>query len=105
MSVQEEIPTERILVVDDESISRSLAHIMLTRHRYCVAANWKEALKVFDECPDFRVDLLLCEMTSVEMAERVRALRPNLPVLYTSAYSDEKTLRPVLSTGVSYVRR
>src|SRR5437762_2811096 len=84
---------ETILVVDDEVAVCSLARLMLTRHGYSVidAGSGAEALHLFEVWPDLEVDLALIDivmplMSGVKLAEKLRAVRPNLPVLYTSAY-------------------
>ena len=51
------------------------------------------------------VDIVMPEMNGVELAERVREIRPGLPVLFFSAYSDQDTLRPALSRGLPYLSK
>jgi CheY-like chemotaxis protein len=104
--------TETILVVDDELAVLSLTSMMLRRYGYEVltAASGTEALHLFDVWPDLEVDLLLTDIimkdiNGVELAEHIRALRPNLPVLFFSAYSDQPELRPVLARGLPYLAK
>src|SRR5438067_160273 len=96
--------TETVMVVDDEFAVISLTQSMLTRYGYSViaAASGAEALHLFEVWPDLHVDLLLVDlvmpcMSGIELAERITALRPGLPVLYFSAYSDQEPLRPKAS--------
>src|SRR5438477_11759803 len=102
--------TETILVVDDEIIILSLARSMLTRYGYSVleASNGAEALHLFEVWPDLEVDLALIDivmplMSGVKLAEKLRAVRPNLPVLYTSAYPEDEMLRPIAARGLPYL--
>jgi two-component system, cell cycle sensor histidine kinase and response regulator CckA len=104
--------TETILVVDDEIAVLSLTTLMLERYGYEVlaAASAKEALHLFEVWPDIEVDLLLVdivmpEMNGVELASRIRAIRPNLPILYFSAYSEQETLRPVIARTNPYIAK
>ena len=104
--------TETILIVDDEIAVLSLTTLMLERYGYEVlaAASAKEALHLFEVWPDIEVDLLLVdivmpEMNGVELASRIRAIRPDLPILYFSAYSDQETLRPVIARTNPYIAK
>src|SRR4051812_37170126 len=102
--------TETIMIVDDEAPVVSLTAMMLERHGYQVIAahNGKEALHLFEVWPDLEVDLLMVdivmpEMNGVEFAERMAKLRPDVPVLFFSAYSDQEILRPVIARGIPYI--
>ena len=104
--------SETILVVDDEIAVLSLTNMMLTRYGYTVitAASAKEALHLFEVWPDLQVDLLLVDvimpvMNGIELAALIREKRPNLPVLYFSAYSDQEPLRPVFSRRLPYIAK
>ena len=85
--------TERILIVEDEPAVRELARRALARfgYRLTVAATPEEALRLVAE-EGLRLDLLLTDvvmpgMGGHELAGRVTALRPGLPVLFMSGYS------------------
>jgi len=104
--------SETVLVVDDEIAVLSLTNMMLSRYGYTVitAASGKEALHLFEVWPDLKVDLLLVdiimpEMNGIELAARLREVRPEVPVLYFSAYSDQEPLRPVLARGLPYIAK
>ena len=104
--------TETILVIDDEIAVLSLTNMMLTRYGYTVitAASAKEALHLFEVWPDLSIDLLLVdiimpEMNGIELASRIQDLRPHLPVLYFSAYSDREPLRPVFARKLPYIAK
>src|ERR1700680_453040 len=101
---------ETILVVDDEQMVLGLADLMLTRFGYRVvtAANGKEALRLFEKKPELEVhlalvDLVMPEMNGIEVVERIRELRPSLPVLYFSAYSEDDSVRPTFARGAPFL--
>jgi YesN/AraC family two-component response regulator len=57
------------------------------------AANGREALDVFSMQVGWiallLTDVVMPEMGGLELASRVRRLRPDLPVLYMSGYTDQ----------------
>ena len=76
--VSEYSGNETILVVDDEPMARSLAITMLTRHGYTVmeASSGEEALRLLENSPGLRVDLLFSRHRHAA-DERRRAYRSN----------------------------
>ncbi len=104
--------TETILIIDDETAVLSLTSRMLTRYGYetITATNAKETLHLFEVWPDLPVDLLMVDIVmpdvnGIELAEKIWELRPDLPVLFFSAYSNEEILRPVIARGVPYIAK
>ncbi len=90
---------ETILLVEDEASLQELAARILTGNGYQVRAApaAAEAAGIAGD-PSQPIDLLLTdvvmpEMLGNEVARRVRAIRPDLPVLYMSGYA-----QPVLDT-------
>jgi CheY-like chemotaxis protein len=88
---------ERILLVEDEPSVRALAHRICLKAGYkvtvCVNAQegfdqWTKAGGAFDLLFS---DVVLPDFTGIELAERLRAQRPTLPVLLCSGYSDERS--------------
>ncbi len=86
---------EIVLVVEDEPDVRRMAERILTKGGYSVIGT-PQGAEALEICQPGRqqIDLLLTdvimpEMLGTELVERVRALRPNLPVLYMSGYSHE----------------
>jgi PAS domain S-box-containing protein len=87
---------ETILLVEDEAgVRRVMAHgLRLLGYRVLEAGDGQEALQAWNE-PQNRVDLLLTDvvmpggMTGVELAEKLRAVKPGLPVVICSGYSAE----------------
>src|SRR5260221_154608 len=88
----------------------SLAEAMLTRHGYSVltATSAKEVLHMFEIWPDLKIDVVVLDvvmpgMDGFELAERIRKIRPGLPILYMSAYPEKAELRPEETRNVPFV--
>jgi len=96
------LPTERagraqrILLVEDETPVRELTKLLLQRAGYEVidAATATDALKLWADRGG-QVDLLFADvvmpdgLAGTELAERLRAQKPELKVIYTSGYRPE----------------
>ena len=102
--------TETVLIVDDETFMLSLAELMLTRLGYTVltATRGEEVLHMLEVWPDLKVDVAVIDvvmplMDGFELAERMRKIRPRLPILYMSAYPDKAELRPEQTRNIPFV--
>ncbi len=100
----EELPrgTETILLVEDEPTVRGAAGRILQAFGYTVltAADGSEGLRVASE-QGTRIqlvvsDLVMPQMGGLEMGQRLRELRPDLPVLFTSGYVEQPVIEQVL---------
>lgn len=80
-----------VLVVEDEQSVRELVRSILQAHGYSVldASRGAEALRVCEQHPGpihmLLTDVHMPEMNGPALAQRVRALRPRIRVLYMSA--------------------
>jgi len=86
---------ETILIVEDEPSLRAMAGRILAKagYRVCEAADGAGALRLTAD-PARRIDLLVTDMVmpgmlGTEVAERLRAARPGLPVLFTTGYAQQ----------------
>ncbi len=86
--------TGRILFVDDEAPIANIGRQMLRRLGYDVevATGSMEALERFESCPD-DFDLVITDMTMPhlrgdELARAVMDVRPDMPVILCTGYSD-----------------
>jgi CheY-like chemotaxis protein len=87
--------SERILFVEDDDLVRDHVRGQLEELGYRVAAvaNGSEAIAALGRAEPF--DLLFTDvampggMSGVDLARAARALRPALPVLFTSGYTGE----------------
>jgi PAS domain S-box-containing protein len=103
---------ETVLLVEDESAVRSLTRHMLQTAGFRVleATNGGEALKIGEDHLG-EIDLLLTDvvmpsMDGRQLADRLRARRPRLKVLYMSGYTDEAVLgHGVLPEGSAFVEK
>jgi PAS domain S-box-containing protein len=83
-----------VLVVDDEELVRSLATAALTHFGYRVleAVNGQDAVDVFrrhaDEISLVLLDMMMPVMGGEEALEQIRAIRPGVPVIGSSGYSE-----------------
>ena len=91
----EPVPTgnEHILLIDDEEMLVEMGKAMLTRMGYRVTTrtNGFEALATFRNEPD-AFDLVISDqtmpgMTGSELARRMMAIRPDLPIILCTGYS------------------
>jgi CheY-like chemotaxis protein len=104
--------SETIVIVDDEATVLSLTGLMLGRQGYkaIAAPSAKEALRLFEAEPRIEVDLLMVdivmpEMNGIELASRVQTIRPGIPVLFFSAYSEQEILRPVIARNIPFIAK
>jgi PAS domain S-box-containing protein len=87
--------TETLLLVEDEAAVRSSARRLLERQGYSVleARHGADALRIVEESGrsiDLVVtDLVMPEMGGKELAERLRAHRPGLKILFMSGYTEK----------------
>ncbi|MCH8109569.1 MAG: response regulator, partial [Chloroflexi bacterium] len=92
--------TEMVLLVEDEDAVRGLAARVLKGQGYSIleASNGVEALNVVQKNENTKIDLLLTDvvmplMGGRELADKLRAKRPGIKVLFTSGYTDEAIIR------------
>ena len=90
------LPTgsERLLVVDDEEAITTMLKTILTHlgYRITVINNSQEALALIEQTP-MAFDLLITDMTmplltGFELAQKTLAIRPDLPVILCTGFSD-----------------
>jgi CheY-like chemotaxis protein len=85
---------ETVIFVDDEEEVVKMWSRMLEYLGYNVlqACNGEQVLRLLEEQPG-RIDLVITDqtmprMTGMELAEKIHALRPDLPIILCSGYSD-----------------
>ena len=98
--------TERILFVDDEPALAELGKQVLETMGYQVQAHGdsREAWARFAADPEsfdlVTTDLTMPGMTGAQLTEKVMALRPGIPVILTTGYSDILTEEEARELGV-----
>ncbi len=102
--------TETVLLVEDEESVRLLVHHLLQRwgYRVLTTAGAREALEVAERCGE-RIHLLMTDvmmpgMSARELVGRLRALQPEVRVLYVSGYSGQ-ALAKVLEAGAPFLQK
>jgi two-component system, cell cycle sensor histidine kinase and response regulator CckA len=103
---------ETVLVVEDEPLVLALVVRALRSHGYrCLEAEEaSEALRMLEHDGE-RVDLVITDvvmpgMSGGGLGDRLALLRPDLPVLYTSAYVDEDVIgRGLLEEGRPFLQK
>ncbi len=95
--------TVSIYIVEDIAISRASLETMLLSNAYEVSGSTAKAETAWEELQHSKADLLLLdinlagEKNGVWLAQKVRKYL-NMPIVYLTAYGDQKTLKEVLET-------
>jgi two-component system cell cycle sensor histidine kinase/response regulator CckA len=89
--------TERILLVEDEDAVRTFSQRALSNKGYEVitAESGDAALVVFENLPNKKIDLLVTDvvmpgMDGPTLAGKLRAVSPNLKIIFMSGYTEDK---------------
>ena len=103
---------ETILLVEDELAVRELARDVLRAHGYTVleAQHGREALRISERHSGpihlMLTDVVMPEMRGQELANRLAALRPTMPVVYMSGYTDAAVVHHgVLDPGTIFLQK
>ena len=95
-----------VLLVDDEPMVRRTLGRVLTRAGYLVreTVGPEAALRIVRQSPD-AFDLLLTDqnmpgMSGLDLAEAVRSVRPDLPIVLSSGYLDDDTMVRLERLGI-----
>jgi CheY-like chemotaxis protein len=87
-----------LLVEDDEAVRDTIGHeLVVLGYKVIEAGNGPEALRVAEEQPRRRIDLLLTDVVMPEMdgctlAARLRERQPGLKVIFSSGYARDAAL-------------
>ena len=100
---------ERILVVDDEDSILRFVKLSLSRlgHKVVTQSRAREALALLESEPQgFQLvitDQTMPELTGLELAMRLRALRSDLPVILSTGYGLDITQERIKAAGIREV--
>lgn len=108
MSMAKELKTvtgelSALYVEDDEAIRSHLSQTLkLFFREVYVAENGKQGLELFmQHAPDMVIsDIQMPKMNGLEMTRQIKALNDRVPVLLTTAYSDERYFIDSIELGV-----
>ncbi len=100
-----------ILVVEDaEPIRRMVAQMLMqSGYNSLEAGDGADALTVLDSHSDtvdlVLTDLLMPRMTGAELAEHLARLRPGLPILFMSGYSEDPVVMAIGRTRDNFLAK
>jgi PAS domain S-box-containing protein len=109
--VRESMPFghECILFVEDEAGIVRFGEALLSRlgYRVTVCRNGREGLLRFAEAPDrfdlVLTDLIMPKMTGDELAHELRRIRPDIPIILFTGFSEEMSQDEVLELGIDAI--
>ncbi len=103
---------ERIMVVEDEERILNMIREILSDYGYVVTVFGKatEALQAFEEqpkqCDLIITDMTMPDMTGIRLAREIMEIRPDIPIILTTGYSELVDREQALSMGIkSYVEK
>lgn len=94
-----------VLVIDDEEAIAEYFRIILTAERYdvSVVTSAHQALDRFAEDPSrydtVLLDMMLRDGSGIDIYRKFRLLRPDLPVVVCTGFSDNESLAPIRADG------
>lgn len=98
--------TAHLLVVDDEEFLREISHDMLESlgYRITLASSGMEALEILKKCGNcfdaVITDQIMPGMTGLKLAEQLRTLYPNLPIMMCTGFTGTITPLQAKSAGI-----
>lgn len=103
---------ETILLTEDEASVRALARYILKLLGYVVleAAHGREAMEIAEAFADsihlLVTDVIMPEISGLQLAERLRERRTEMKVLYLSGYSEDWLMQDTTSRlGTSFLQK
>jgi len=98
------MPSDRILVVDDEEPIREIVSSMLSFANYQCrqAASGLEALALLDSGEEFELmlsDLMMAELDGIGLLERTKERYPDMPVVMVTAVHDISVALAAIRNG------
>ena len=95
----------RVLVVDDDDMIRDLLCNLLEIERFSVttAASAKDALTILEgeSVRAVVTDMLMPEMSGMELLKEIKAVKPDLPVLIITGYAGHYNAADLKASGAS----
>ncbi len=106
---QEDLPggDESLLIVDDEHLIAEMTKLLLQKLGYNVqtSSGSLEALEIFRASPDY-FDLIITDqtmphMTGIDLSREIKKIRPDVPVILCTGYSETADPEKALGSGIS----
>ncbi|MCE5335339.1 MAG: PAS domain S-box protein [Desulfobacteraceae bacterium] len=98
--------TERILLVDNETVVADLIALMLERlgYKVTVRTDALQAIEFFRSCPDcfdlVIADYIMPHITGTELAVEILKTRPGMPIMLCTGYSKKVTEKSAKDLGL-----
>lgn len=89
---------KRILIIEDEAIVARDIEQILNNHNYKVTGIVSSANQVIELFDNKKTDLVLCDInlgkgkSGIDIARTLKAIKPDIYIIFLSAYSDEHTV-------------
>src|SRR5438046_636699 len=103
-----ELPNPEVLVVDDHKLLRREVSSRLRKHRLTVrtADSGAAALRVIRRANVgvAVIDLKMPKMDGIELAKQIRAVKGDLPIIFLTAYDNDKYRQRALAEGLRVER-
>jgi CheY-like chemotaxis protein len=106
-----QLGSERILLVDDESTVMEMGTSLLEHLGYKVTSQTDslKALEIFRSSPD-EFDLIITDytmpkLTGLDFAREVRRIRPDMPVMLCTGFSEKVTPDSMKELGVGLLMK
>lgn len=102
---------EKILLVEDDHVVRSLTQKLLEKCGYQVtpAPDAEQAIDIFEQRDgDFRMvlsDVVLPHMDGIQLVDQLCRIKPRLQVLLMSGYSDENRWQQIRKKGYAFIHK
>lgn len=103
---------ERILLVDDEEVITRMLQQILEHLGYKVTARTSslETLELFRRSPEsfdlVITDMTMPSMTGSDLAKEMISIRPDIPILIATGFSETVTPEKIASAGIKgYIRK
>ena len=110
--IKSPLGTETVLLAEDDQGVRRIAREFLKMKGYQVleAGNAAEALQIARDCPGpihlLLTDIVMPGLKGEELVERVMSIRPDLKVLYMSAYTEDAIVNlGILAPGTNFIEK
>ncbi|MCK5336216.1 MAG: response regulator, partial [Gammaproteobacteria bacterium] len=103
--------SENILIVDDEESNVLLMNEMLNSFGYqsTITTDSTEALTMFKENPDkfsmLITDQTMPKMTGLQLIEKIQQIKPDLPVILSSGFSDKIAAEETENNNIHYIKK
>lgn len=108
MVKDESLKNYNILFIEDMDITRNIMHEVLG-HFFKEVYTAIDGADALSKCiqHEGEIDLIVTDiempnMTGIELAKLVREKRPNLPIVFLSAFSDSEYIEKAKEIGIEY---